>query len=84
VPTVLREEGFVFRIYFEDHEPAHVHVWKGGGWAVILLPSAPVPAAPVCVVGMKKSEVARAVRLVRAHGDRLGSEWKRIHDPPTH
>lgn len=33
--TILRVQGFDFRIYTNDHPPAHVHVIKGGGEVVI-------------------------------------------------
>lgn len=39
MPTVLRESGFNFRIYTDDHEPSHVHVIKAGKEAVITLGS---------------------------------------------
>ena len=37
MPTVLRLDGFEVRIYLNDHEPAHVHVFRAGGEAKIKL-----------------------------------------------
>jgi len=28
-PTILNESGYRVKIYFNDHPPAHVHVFKG-------------------------------------------------------
>ena len=39
VPTVLRRNGFDFRIYNNDHEPMHTHVGKAGKEIVINLGS---------------------------------------------
>ncbi|MGI8787505.1 MAG: DUF4160 domain-containing protein [Pyrinomonadaceae bacterium] len=35
MPTVLRQNGFDFKINTDDHEPMHVHIWKQG--AIILI-----------------------------------------------
>jgi hypothetical protein len=40
MPTVLRKDGFEFMIYTDDHEPAHVHVFKGEGKAKIIISTA--------------------------------------------
>ena len=38
MPLEIEQEGFKVMIYTRDeHEPPHVHVWKGGGEAVINL-----------------------------------------------
>ena len=37
MPTVLRQDGFEFVIYTNDHEPMHVHAYKGDGEAKIEL-----------------------------------------------
>lgn len=37
MPTILREQGFRFLLYLNDHLPMHVHVSKGGAEAKVLL-----------------------------------------------
>jgi hypothetical protein len=37
MPTVLRRDGFEFVVYFDDHSPPHVHVFKGEGETKIKL-----------------------------------------------
>jgi hypothetical protein len=32
MPTIERADGFAFRIYPIDHDPAHVHAVKGVVW----------------------------------------------------
>ena len=29
MPEIFREQGFKVVIYFDDHEPAHIHMYKG-------------------------------------------------------
>ncbi len=35
MPTVLRKDGFKFFFYSNEHEPKHIHVLKGSGFAKI-------------------------------------------------
>ena len=37
MPTVLRQDGFSFRLYLNDHIPAHVHAFKAEGEAIIYI-----------------------------------------------
>jgi hypothetical protein len=73
--TVHRESGFTFRIWSEDHEPPHVHVWKGGGRARIDL----WPVAFRDQRGMKHNDIVRAVAIVQKHRDMMLNEWREIH-----
>lgn len=83
MPTVLRLGGFSFRAYLDDHAPAHVHGWKGGGWVSIRLPEKGEIARPIRSARMKDADVARAVHIVEANADILWNEWRRYHDPTT-
>ena len=74
-PTILRVAGFEVVIRTTDHEPAHVHVLKGGGEVQIRL-------RPVRVGGrwrMGLRDVAQARDLVLAHQSRLIKAWEAIH-----
>jgi len=37
MPTLLNEKGFKFFFYANEHEPMHIHVMKGDGFAKIEL-----------------------------------------------
>ena len=75
MPTVVRKDGFEFMIYTDDHEPAHVHVFKGEGKAKIIIST----AEPVRVKDMKPKIVRQAVKIVEAHQDYLLEKWEEIH-----
>lgn len=70
------EAGFTFRIWPNDHAPAHVHAWKAGAVAVIELE----PVAVREVKGaMKSADVVRTVRIVEANLGKLKKAWRHIH-----
>ncbi|WP_414682917.1 DUF4160 domain-containing protein [Longimicrobium sp.] len=73
--TVHRESGFTFRIWSEDHEPPHVHVWKGGRQMLINL-------SPVGVRnrrGMKDNDAMRALAIVQREREKMLRNWREIH-----
>ena len=37
MPTVLRQDGISFRLYLNDHIPAHVHAFLAEGEAIIYI-----------------------------------------------
>ena len=37
MPEILRVDGYIVKIWFNDHPPQHVHVFKGDGECVIEL-----------------------------------------------
>jgi len=80
MPTVLRESGFRVVIYTRDeHPPAHVHVWKAGGEAVIRLGDGGELPVIHEVSGMPKRDARRALDLVTEHQGLLLARWEEIH-----
>ena len=75
MPTVLRREGFDFIIYFDDHNPPHVHVFKSGGEAKIELD----PILVAAVWKMKKRDVRDAKRITIEHQSYLLDKWREIN-----
>ena len=75
MPTVLRAEGFEFRIWTNDHEPPHVHVFKDGTQAKVNLLNSEVER----VWRMNRRDVRRAEQLVTEHRDVLLEAWRGIH-----
>jgi len=37
MPKILEVNGYKFYLYTDDHLPIHVHVWKGGSEAKVVL-----------------------------------------------
>ena len=77
--TVLRIEGYIVRIWSNDHLPRHVHIFKGDGECVINLVGEGDNPELREFYGMKRQEVAKAIRIVCEHQEKLIAEWKRIH-----
>lgn len=78
MPTVLRQDGFAVMIYTHDHEPIHVHVFKGGGEVVIDVMKVEVREER----GMKTKEIHKVQDIVALHQEFLLKEWKRIGPLP--
>jgi hypothetical protein len=63
MPTLLRENGFRFFFYPNDHPPPHVHVEYGGGAARFELD----PVRMTDNDAMRPRDLARAKDMVRAN-----------------
>ncbi len=78
MPTVHREAGFQFRIFFNDHPPPHVHAINVDGFAKITMGRRMAPHL-VEARGLKARDIIRAVRIVARVQDSLLREWIAIH-----
>ncbi|MBV8581615.1 MAG: DUF4160 domain-containing protein [Candidatus Eremiobacteraeota bacterium] len=76
MPSIV-VEGFTIRVYTDDHEPAHVHVFRDGAELRVYLHS----SRPVESLGgqMKASDRHRAIELVAEHRGQLLAMWRRYH-----
>ena len=77
--TVLRIDGYVVRIWSNDHLPRHVHVFKNDGECVINLVGAGNNPELREFYGMKRKEVVKAIAIVCDHQEKLISEWNKIY-----
>ena len=76
MPRVFEKEGYRFFFYSNEHDPAHVHVTKGDGEAVLSLgPPAEVRES----AGMKVKELARAVELAEENRGLILRVWHEHH-----
>lgn len=72
--TVLREGGFRFVIYTDDHQPAHVHVYGDGEARIDIL-----SLQPRSFRGMRRRDLEKAIAIVAANRERLLERWSEIH-----
>ena len=79
MPTVHQEDGFDFMIYTFDHEPAHVHVFKGGEEVVINLGDAENGPSIRDNKDMKKKNAKKATRIAESRQNFLLEKWEEIH-----
>ena len=77
--TILRINGYVVRIWSNDHLPRHVHVFKGDGECTINLVGDSGNPELREFYGMKRSEVAKAIRIVADNQEKLIEAWISIH-----
>jgi uncharacterized protein DUF4160 len=72
---VLESAGFVVHIWLNDHEPAHVHVYRAEGLVIVEIRTLRVRAS----YDMKPGDLRRAQDLVWANRLLLLRRWREIH-----
>jgi hypothetical protein len=74
-PTVLREAGYQFVIFTNDHPPPHVHARRAGNTARIRLD----PVEILHNQGFNTRELGVILEIVQTHQEMLLAAWKEIH-----
>ncbi|MFL5386748.1 MAG: DUF4160 domain-containing protein [Longimicrobiaceae bacterium] len=69
-------DGFQVHIWPNDHPPAHVHVYRAEGLAIVNLLTMGIRAA----YELKPAELRHAVAIVEANRDRFLQKWREIHN----
>ena len=76
MPEIFREQGFKVVIFYDDHEPAHVHVFKGSGQLRVQIKDASL----LSVKGdISNKEIKKALKLIEANQATLLKIWNEIH-----
>lgn len=70
MPTLLKQDGFKFFFYANEHEPKHIHVTKGEDYAKIELGT-----LRVTTNFMKPKELKKALQLVRQNQGMFEEKW---------
>jgi hypothetical protein len=79
MPTLLRKDGFDIRMYFDDHDPPHVHAFKAGGQAKVALGSLEVAPSLMLVQRMSVKDTKQAVAIVAGDQMQLLEKWEEYH-----
>lgn len=70
MPTLLQQDGFQFVFYASEHEPKHVHAFKGDDYAKIELRTLAVKANH-----MKPKDLGKAFTIVQLHNQEFEAAW---------
>ena len=79
MPTILNINGFRIIIWPADHEPPHVHIFKGDGEAKIYLGNDDNAPHLAMIYGLTRQEARQSWELVAKHQKALLAAWRRIH-----
>jgi hypothetical protein len=79
MPTVLRKDGFDFRMYFDDHIPAHVHALKGDGEVKISLGDLLTQPTVLVAYNMSRKEAKQALSIVLEYQTEFLKRWVEMH-----
>jgi hypothetical protein len=69
-PTLLREEGFKFFFYANEHKPRHIHIMKGDDYAKVNLESLEVKKN-----FFKPNEFKKVLKIINQHKDDFIRRW---------
>jgi hypothetical protein len=79
MPTILRQDGFAFRLYLDDHIPAHVHVFKAEGQAIIRIGEGDELPEVTEVYNMASKDLKKALKIAAENREYLKRKWKEYH-----
>lgn len=71
MPTLLNENGFRFFFYSNDHNPAHVHIEKGGKSAKVELLTLKI----ISNNGLKNREIKKMMTIIKSNKDTFKEKW---------
>jgi hypothetical protein len=70
MPTILNKNGFKFFFYANEHEPKHIHVMKGEGFAKVEIDS-----FRVAIDRMKPKDLKAALDIIQEHNAEFKRSW---------
>ena len=76
---VLRKHGFIFRIWPNDHPPAHVHVYKAEAEITINVGGAVTAPSFRKNRRMTKKNAFTALGIVAENQELFLTKWRKIH-----
>jgi hypothetical protein len=79
MPTLLRRDGFEIRMYFNDHDPPHVHAFKAGGQAKIGLGNLEIFPNLLLLQEMSDKDAKKAIAIVTEHQIELLAKWEKLN-----
>lgn len=86
MPTVVREDGFVVKVWGppREHAPPHVHVEKPPDGLITIRLALPKNRQRVWeYYNVSKRDILKAFRIVEKHEDAIRREWERLHGKAT-
>jgi hypothetical protein len=79
MPTIINVNGFRIIIWPADHEPPHVHIFKGKGEAKIAIGKGDEMPRLITIHDLTKQEIRQAWGLVAENQKVLLTAWRNIH-----
>jgi Domain of unknown function (DUF4160) len=79
MPTVMRVNGYTFRIHTDDHPPPHVHVELSGARCKIAIGEGDEAPSVIKTGTMRRTDAGRAAWTVYECQEMLLAHWRRIH-----
>lgn len=71
MPTILRIEGYRFFFFSDEHNPKHIHIEKGDGYARIELDTLKVTDS----YNLNSKDLKKLTKLVKENNTKLQGAW---------
>jgi len=71
MPTILRIEGYRFFFFSDVHNPKHIHIEKGDGYARIELDTLKVTDS----YNLNSKDLKKLTKLVKENNTKLQGAW---------
>ncbi|HZQ01130.1 MAG TPA: DUF4160 domain-containing protein [Reyranella sp.] len=84
MPTVHRYGNLRFVVFFNDHDPPHVHVFSGSGEAKVLLGSPGVSPSIEWARRFNRPTLRKILLETMTHRARLLWAWHSVHGEERH
>ena len=79
MPIILRKNGFEVRLRTRDHEPPHVHIFRGGTEVIINLGIGAQSPAIREINGMSRQNVRLAFEITVQNNEMFLQCWREIY-----
>jgi Domain of unknown function (DUF4160) len=79
MPTLYRTTAFRIVVYFDDHEPSHVHVISGNGEAKVNLGPDADEIELIWVYGLDRRVIKEALGVITQNWAAYKKAWQEIH-----
>lgn len=71
MPTIIREEGYRFFFFSNEHEPIHIHVEKGEKYAKIDVTTSEIIESYM----FTSKELKKIMNIVKANQEKIMEAW---------
>ena len=80
MPTLISQDGFDIRMYFDEYELPHVHAFNSGGRAKITIGNSLTVPTLIQVQEMNAKEAKKAIGIVLEHQTQLLTKWREYRE----
>ena len=78
--TLISQDGFDIRMYFDEYELPHVHAFNSGGRAKITIGNSLTVPTLIQVQEMNAKEAKKAIEIILEHQTQILTKWREYRE----